>query len=227
MSLTQAIIKEIVNETPDSKHFGLQIADNRAVKSYQTPGQWVIIRLPNFPEARFALSNIPDDDWSVLIKKSSPLTKKLLDMKKGDRLDISKAQGEGFDVKQILGKDILLFATGSGIAPIRAVIHWMAKNRDYYGNINLYYGARTPRDFAYKREFADWEKNKIVISRIISNAESKNWNGPYGFVQKLIPPQINIQKTVALLCGVEGMISEVREELTSRGLPDDAILTNH
>ncbi len=97
------------------------------------------------------------------------------------------------------------------------------KHRDRYQNITLFYGVRHPNEFAYSREFSLWEKNDIKIRTVISNNHHGEWKGPTGHVQQLLPQKS--PHTVAFLCGVSGMVKELKEKLPSLGI--EHILLNY
>src|SRR5689334_18771307 len=103
--------------------------------SHERPGQYVRVRLPGIPEGLFALASPPGDvpQWDLLVKKDAPLTNALLSLPLGERVEVSRPEGPGFPLEGARGKDLLLFATGSGISPIRSVIESIRQDRDGYG----------------------------------------------------------------------------------------------
>ncbi len=222
-----SVIIRMINETPSSKHLELEI-NSSLQKTYTAAGQWIQAGLAETKPAIFALSGEPSHKkWSILVKNTSPLTQKITQLKEGDSLLISEAQGKGFKMTETIGKHIFLFAAGSGIAPIRAALLWMCKRRSQFEAITLYYGARNPNEFAYQREFDDWKKKKIKIIQTISNTTRKDWNSPVGYVQKLIPhDEIDSAHTTVLICGMPSMIREVTSALRQKGIAKENILTN-
>ncbi len=227
ISFSKATIKNIINETLLAKHLQVEIKNSRIAASYKVPGQYAAIRIPGLKENFFAMTHHPEEkQWEFLIKESSPLTAHLLEMKMGDKLELSMALGKGFAIEKAIGKDVFLFAAGSGISALRPVLLEIFKKRKNYNAVTLFYGARNPDEFAYTRKFPEWEKNEIKISRIISNVEHKEWRGPIGHVQQLIPKKIDPKKTAAFLCGMPEMVEDVTRELLNRGLSKNQILTN-
>lgn len=221
------IITRIINETPSSKHLEWEVPSSFQ-KTYTTAGQWIQAGLSSLKPAIFALTGEPEHKkWSILVKNSSLLTQKITLLKEGDSLLISEAQGMGFKMTETIGKNVLLFSAGSGIAPIRAALLWMFRKRDQFQAITLYYGARNPKEFAYQREFDDWKKKKVKIIQTISNMARKDWQAPVGYVQNLIPrDEIDSANTVALVCGMPSMIREVASALRKKGVSKENILTS-
>lgn len=226
ISFTPVTIDRVIPQTHHTRHLELTVSPALAL-GYTTPGQYVNLKLGKGKAAPFAFAGTPGDaSWHFLIKDSSPLTKKIVALKNGDSLEISGAIGRGFDMKLTVGRHLLLFAAGSGIAPIRAVVRWLMKDRYHYGRVTLFYGARNPDEFAYRDEFDLWKKERIHLRQTISDKKRTDWSGAYGYVQELISEGMSIANTTAILCGMDEMIGEVAARLKSLGLPEQFILTN-
>jgi len=222
-----AFITHISKETPYARHLNLKLADSSIQQSYKTPGQYTLVRIPEFKEGYFALTNHPENkEWSLLVKADSPLSTHILGLTYGNTFQVSSVQGKGFDMNCCRGKNLLLFAAGTGIAPIRAALLWMIKKRSEYKEITLFYGARNQNEFAYQNEFKEWEKGEIKIVQTISNQTDKSWKGPLGHVQQHVKEGLEMKNSVALLCGMPEMIEDATKQLTTFGLPKDQILTN-
>ncbi|CAE7738895.1 unnamed protein product, partial [Symbiodinium sp. CCMP2456] len=95
--------------------------------------------------------------------------------------------GKGFDVsceawKEGGVKQVNIFATGSGVAPMRAVIESDALKGK---TCRLYYGARTESGMAYADRFEDWKKRGIEVIPTLSKP-SDDWSGRTGYVQDVL-----------------------------------------
>lgn len=215
-------------ETPFAFHLAFEIENGGFKQSFTTPGQYAAIRLRGTKESLFAMSSCPQDDvWSFLVKRGSPLTDLLVKLKPGATAEISPAQGMGFKMEFCRRKNVLLFAAGTGIAPLRSALLWMIEKRKNYRDITLFYGARNPDEFAYTHEFPSWEKKGIEIVQTISNQKNPLWKGLFGHVHHHIADSLKTENTVALVCGMKGMIRQVADRLISLGLPQKNILTNY
>jgi sulfhydrogenase subunit gamma (sulfur reductase) len=196
--------------------------------AHQHPGQYVRLRLPGHEEGLFALASPPDGSlrWDLLVKEGSPLTDALVQLPLGSRVDVSPPEGRGFPLKQAHGRDLLLFATGSGISPIRSVIESIRRERAAYGKVTLYFGVRTPGSFAYARDFEAWERASIRVVRTVSQPDAGGWQGLTGYVQAHLANEPLAPGTLAFVCGQQEMVQGVIEALRSRGLPPEAIFQN-
>ena len=222
---TAVPIERVVFKTHHMRHLELAVPPPLA-RGYTTPGQYVNLKVGK-EKAPFALAGTPGENlWHFLIKASSPLSKKIFSLKKRDSLETSGAIGKGFDMKLTLGRHLLLFAVGSGIAPIRAVVRWLLRDRYHYGRVTLFYGARNPDEFAYRDEFEAWKGGRIRVQQTISDKKRTDWSGAYGYVQGLISEGMLMANTAAILCGMDEMVDEVTERLKGLGMTDKYILTN-
>lgn len=223
-----SIITQTHQETPQSSHLVIQINDPIIQKSFSTPGQYAVIKIPNFKEGYFAMTNMPGSPkWTFLIKNSSPLTNNLLSLKVGDKIEISEAKGNGYNMELIKGKEVMMLASGSGIAPIRSSLLFLLKNKKQYGKLTLIYGCRHPEEMAYAHEFSDWEQKGIQVIKIISSSEHPEWLDRRGYVQDHIPKITNPQQTAALVCGMNPMVEAATNKLLKLGLKKELILTNY
>lgn len=209
--------------------------------SYRVPGMFVQLRPAdaedrNIKPGFFAISSPPTISgvFEFLIK-DSPNTDWITTLRKGDIIQSSPVKGKGFSyfTLQPPPADVLLFATGSGIAPIRASIEsvlngiYPRKRR----SVTLYYGARTPQVMAYRDRFQLWSDLNVNVVPVISRPDNSDipWDGRTGYVQHALADTgvKDPTNTAALLCGVKGMSEEVKAALLETGVPESNILFNY
>jgi NAD(P)H-flavin reductase len=121
---------------------------------------------------------------------------------------------------------LLLFATGSGISPIRSVIASVRRERDAYGRVTLYFGARTPSAFAYSDELHEWEAGGIRVVSTVSQPGVSGWQGLTGYVQAHLGEE-PLDNVMAFLCGQSQMVQGVKATLQARGVPTSAVHLNY
>lgn len=155
----------------------------------------------------------------------------LCGLKRGDVVEISQVMGQGFDVDRIEPPEayptVLIFATGSGISPIRSLIEsgFGASNRS---DVRLYYGARNLKRMAYQERFKDWESSGVRIVPVLSQPDD-SWVGESGYVQAAFARAKQIfspQSAGAVLCGQKQMTEEVTSILVAEGVSSEKILKN-
>lgn len=145
-------------------------------------------------------------------------------MKEKDILRIEGPYGS-FILRQSSTKPMVLLASGTGFAPIKAVIEFMECNR-IVRPATLYWGGRRPADL-----YLDlWVRDKLAempqlsYVPVISNAMPEdNWTGRIGFVHKAVLedfPDLSGHQIYA--CGAPIVVDSARAEYTANaGLPAD------
>jgi len=216
----------------------VQVPEETAA-GYQTPGQYVQMRSgddakPGF----FAMASSPGsgDEFEFLIKEKEA-AKWLTDIKVGETLQMSQVMGGGFKIKQSFDSldydfpclQVVMFAIGSGIAPIRAAIEQkgdglrLADGRKAV----LYYGARTPEQMAYQDKFDEWAKLGVEVVPVMSQPDA-SWKGASGYVQD-VAKAAGIERprnTGVLLCGNKEMSIDVKALCAEAGVFEGRVLTN-
>jgi NAD(P)H-flavin reductase len=193
---------------------------------HRRPGQLIKLRHDGHKHGYFALANAPRPDGAgeLLLKRGTPLADAFIDAATpGARVQATAPFGDGFPVELARGRDVLLFAAGSGITPVRALLQWLlAHRRGDDGRIALYYGQRSDRDFAYLGEHHAWRAAGVHLV-LCASQPSPGWSGARGYVQtvarELKLHEISTANAVAFLCGMRSMIDAVRVELLHFGLP--------
>jgi len=195
--------------------------------SHREPGQYVGVSLDALGQGLFAIASEPGPaaTFELLIKEGPPLAEALGQLKPGQTVRVTMPTGKGFPVEKAKGKNLLLFATGSGISAIRSVVLFIRRHRDDYGNVRLYFGARTPTAFAYKNELDIWENEGIEVVRTVSRPGESGWKGLTGYVQSHLS-DLSVDNAIAFLCGQRKMVADVSRALTHRGLRRENIYLN-
>lgn len=138
-------------------------------------------------------------------------------------------RGAGFPLEALAGRDLLLVAAGSGIAPLRAVLQVLQRQRQRFGRVALYYGERLPTDFAYRDELLALSAVGVTLEMVLTRPPA-DWRGGVGYVQthlRALPPAWIGPGTVALLCGQPAMIGEATALLAQHRVPPSQILLNY
>ncbi|KAL8137550.1 hypothetical protein V2J09_003551 [Rumex salicifolius] len=206
--------------------------------TYTRPGQYLQLRIPDAEKPSFlAIASPPSHavvkgQFEFLVKSVAGSTAELLcGLRKGDVVELSAVMGNGFDIDRISPPEeyntVLIFATGSGISPIRSLIEsgFGAEKRS---DVRLFYGARNLQRMAYQERFKVWESSGVKIVPVLSQPEG-NWTGETGYVQAAFSKIRSIScpgSTGAVLCGQKQMIEEVTALLAEDGVLTEKILKN-
>jgi len=117
-------------------------------------------------------------------------------------------------------KNIIFLATGTGIAPIKAILEGLDKSQEQYQNKNLWVivGARYQENLFWKPKFKNLNIKYIpVLSR-----QENNWNGAKGYVQDIVlKQQIDLENTQVYACGSNEMIKSAKELFFKNNLKEN------
>jgi hypothetical protein len=177
--------------------------------------------------------------WEFLIKKTE-FNSWITSIVPGSPLSVSQVMGSGFPISENVDgfkydfptQNLMLFATGSGIAPIRSAIESDRLGIGGGRTCTLYYGVRTPDDLSYVSKFPEWEGGGVSVVPVISQpdplAGAAAWMGRTGYVQNALEEDgVPIPRnSAALLCGVNGMCDGVRAMLLDSGVFEGRVLKN-
>ncbi|MBX5480849.1 MAG: NAD-binding oxidoreductase [Myxococcaceae bacterium] len=206
----------------------VDVSGTPLVGTHSLPGQYLTLKIEELGEGLFAIASGPEADghtFELLVKEGSPVSDALIAAKPGLKVWLTAPEGRGFPVERARGRRVLLFATGSGISAIRSLIQVMLKDRSAWGEVTLYFGARTPGAFAYAPEFDRWRAHGIKVVLTVSQRAAPGWRGLTGYVQAHLPEE-RLHDAVAFVCGQEQMVEDVRRVLRARGMPDENIFQN-
>ncbi|KAK1269240.1 Fruit protein [Acorus gramineus] len=239
---TQAPLTLIEPASSDGSLFHVAVdisASPDLVSSHTRPGQYLQLRPPPPAEkpAFLAIASPPslaasDGVFEFLVKSvpGSP-AEVLCGLRSGDVVELSAVMGSGFQVGRISppeeARTVLIFATGSGISPIRALIE-SGFNANERSDVRLYYGARNLQRMAYQERFKAWESSGVQILPVLSQP-NEMWKGEQGYVQSAFARAkqiIDPSSTGAVLCGHKQMAEDVISVLVADGVPKDKILMN-
>ncbi len=193
------------------------------------PGQVAVLSVSGEAPAYFAFASAPEDaELEVLVKRNAGASNSIFDMQPGDRIELLEVAGQGFDLDEQKGKDLVFVAMGTGVAPLRSALRHVLKRKEEFGQLVVLYGARTPDDFCFRDETNGWEDAGVELRQVVSRPDGHDWSGPTGYVQSLLDHVLpNLTSPIALICGSLEMIEQTRGRLGQMGFKSEEILTNY
>jgi len=138
--------------------------------------------------------------------------------KEGDLLRVKGALGTFF-LRDVAGKNLIFLATGTGIAPVKAMLEGLSEipTCEQPASVTVYWGGRIPSDLYYEFSGFDFRFHfEPVLSR-----PSSDWLGKVGYVQNvLLSEGSDLNNAEVYACGSDAMIRSARELLVKAGLPE-------
>ena len=129
-----------------------------------------------------------------------------------------------FCLRNVYSKHLLFLATGTGIAPIKAILEDLSRFQKNLlpAKISLYWGGRLKSDIYWSPEYLDIDLDfKPVLSREFGS------DGYMGYIQDLVADEItNFSDVVVYACGSVAMISQSQNILFKSGLPKSSFYSD-
>ena len=123
--IKNVVIRKIVKESSDVKRFVLEFEDKEYAEQFDfLPGQFMEISMLGFNEAPFTFgsSSKVKHIFEIAVRDVGMLTSELHRMKVGDEVGMRGPFGNGFPMKLIESRNLLLISGGCGFVPLRSVI---------------------------------------------------------------------------------------------------------
>jgi CDP-4-dehydro-6-deoxyglucose reductase, E3 len=149
-------------------------------------------------------------------------------MKEKEIQRIEGPQGS-FYLREDSDKPIVLLASGTGFAPIKAILEHM-QHKGIQRPVSLYWGGRRPSDL-YMNDWIETLATQMPQLRyipVISNAtEQDNWQGRTGFVHSAVVQDIaDLSGHEVYACGAPIVVESAKRDYTAAGLPDEAFFAD-
>ena len=177
-------VARMVDLAPDVRAVFLKIPTTERLQFL--PGQYIDILLKDGGRRGFSLANIPGEDalLELHIKRvpGGVFTGHVFSaMKEKDILRFEGPLGTFF-IRQESTRPLLMVATGTGFAPIKAMLESLFA-QGCIRPIYFYWGVRHPEDFYYQDLLREWQArhDHFQVTRIVSRPDA-SWSGATGYV---------------------------------------------
>ncbi len=173
------------------------------------PGQWVNLFGPGEVKRSYSIASAPRADGTIDLAVTrvdgGPMSMLLHDLEIGATLPMTDAQG--FFVLEEQVRPVLFVATGTGLAPFRAMLQSL---KSPSRPLALIFGQRTEADLLYRDELEglSWLEYMPTLSRA-----TDDWTGRRGWVQVHVPDVIARlgADLDVYICGLTRMVHTVRD----------------
>jgi sulfhydrogenase subunit gamma (sulfur reductase) len=222
---TQSVrILDIKDEGSNSKLFALE-----RPRDFQFgAGSFLLVSLAGFGEAPFGICSNPNNKktFEFCVREVGKVTEELHKMKKGDKVGIRGPYGHGFPLELAEKRNLLIVVGGIGLEPLRPAILEMIDNRDKYGKVQIFYGAKTEADLLFRNDYESWVKNNIDLNLCLEKPSGKvKLKCPLfpGLVTALFDKVVLAPDPIAFLCGPPMMFKFVLQKLEKLRFRDEDI----
>ena len=185
------------------------------------PGQYVDV-IVGGARRSYSLANAPreDNQLELLIKHYPGGELSAYFFERAVVNDLVRIEGPlgTFFLREEKVAHIVLLATGTGIAPVKALLEELDADTGRAGQhgVRVYWGNRHPEAFVWNPDEIRFD---FAFHRLLSGTDAA-WTGRRGRVHEaLLEDGIDPDDTAVYACGADAMIASARASLTAQGLP--------
>ena len=209
------------------RHTDIEYTFRMAFSGEVKPGQFFEVSVPKFGEAPISVSGIGKGFVDLTIRKVGRVTNEVFEHYVGDTLLMRGPYGNGFDVENYKGRELVVIAGGTGVSPVRGVISYFAEHDAELEGMTLIAGFKSVKDILFKDDFSYWRNKMNVILTLDSGEETAEHK--IGLVTKYIPDlQLNdVDTAAAIVVGPPAMMRFSVAALLERGFREENIWISH
>jgi ferredoxin-NADP reductase len=227
-SYHKAYLRNVWYTNERTKHFEFETRNGTQFE-YE-PGQFISMELEIDGEKctrSYSVASSPHHDnrfdLCLNIVPHGVVSPWLFHLKPGQAIEFSGPHGL-FTLRQPLDPVSAFIATGTGIAPIRAMLQYIYQEPNP-AEVWLIFGVRREADILYRSEFermAQANPNFHFIPTL--SRPDPDWTGHTGYVQQQIARYLPGKKGLhAYICGLKKMVDDVRRQLEETGYDPSAL----
>jgi len=220
------------NKANDIKTIELEFKKEEDYKSFDyIPGQFAEISLIGKGECPIGIASSPTEKGTIkfTIKKMGEVTSAFHDTLVGDTVGIRGPFGNGWPMKEMKGKNIVVIGGGFAFSTLRSLMLYALneKYRKDYGDLTIIYGNRDSGEVLYTQLLEEWEKRDDVNVVLTIDRPEENWTRKVGFVAAIVKEVApSPENAIAVICGPPIMIRTAVAELVELGWKDEQILNS-
>jgi len=226
-----AVLDRVVTEIPEVKTFYWRFQDPAEQQAFRhfRPGQFAQVSLYGVGEFPTSLPPSPTEDETFFtVRQVGSCTSALHRLQPGDQFAVRGPYGNGFPMEEYAGKNLVFVAGGIGLIPLRSCIVYALKNRDRYRRIQIFHGAKTPKELMYVANLQQWQQTPGVECYLTVDRATDGWSGNVGVVGSLFKKpgvQLPVENTIAFVCGPPIMFRFVIRDLLEMGFAERNIVS--
>ncbi len=209
------------------RHTDLEYTFRMAYQGDVKPGQFFEVSIPKFGEAPISVSGIGEDTVDFTIRRVGKVTDEIFENYVGDQFFIRGPYGNGFDIDEYRGKELVVVAGGTGLSPVKGVVDYFAHHPEEAKSVTLIAGFKSPKDVLFRKDFEFWNDHIQVIQTV--DGAPEGYEGPVGMVTKYIPDLKfkDINQASVICVGPPVMIKFAVQEILKTGVKEEQIWVSH
>ncbi|WP_315119058.1 anaerobic sulfite reductase subunit AsrB [uncultured Clostridium sp.] len=191
------------------------------------PGQFFEVSIPKYGEAPISVCEIGEDYVDLTIRRVGKVTDVIHTFFPGQHLFMRGPYGNGFNIDLYKGKEVVVAAGGTGLAPVKGVVDYFSKYVDEVEGFTLICGFKSPEDMLFKDDFKKWNENIKTI--ITVDKAHEGYEGNVGLITNYVG-NIDIKNTKeanVIIVGPPIMMKFTVGEFIKRGIKEENIWVSY
>jgi len=215
---------DVIDESDVVKRYVIKFPDE--VSFSFKAGQFVMLDLPiasKVTNRAYSIASAPADNNTfelAIVKNPDGIgTPYIFDhIKTGSMVKCTKALGK-FGLPENIETDLCFVCTGTGIAPLRSMSHYIFEKNIPHKNIYLVFGNRWVKDILYRKEMEELAgKYKEFKFIPVLSRDNPGWTGGRGYVHPVYEELFSDKRSALFyVCGWPDMIKEARHRIEAMG----------
>ena len=204
-------------------HTDIEYTFRMAYSGKVKPGQFFEVSIPKYGEAPISVSGIGDGFVDLTIRRVGKVTGEVFEHYTGEKLFMRGPYGNGFDISNYQGKELVIVAGGTGVSPVRGVISHFAEHPEQRKSMTLIAGFKSEKDILFRDDFAAWRTAMHVILTLDNGEETAEHK--IGLVTSHIPSLVleDVSQAAAIVVGPPAMMKFSVKALLERGFREENI----
>jgi NAD(P)H-flavin reductase len=207
-----------------------------ALELHTKPGQFCRVRVTTEDgeahEGIFAMLSAPHErSLRFLIRtpnvEGGEAADLLAAMPVGTAVEITMPAGDGFALDRARGKDLYFVATGTAIAPVRAAMETVLREREAWGALSLDHGLRSAEHLAIPGEVARWRELGVDVRLHYSVPQPDGTLLGVRAQDVALDHVRDIRDSAFVAVGQSAMVKELRALVAQRGGDPSLVLHNY
>jgi NAD(P)H-flavin reductase len=214
------------DDTPDIATFTMRFLDADVRRHFRFElGQFNMVYAYGIGEVPISIVSDPDEPQQLqhTIRLAGRVTTAILRWRVGEVFGVRGPYGVGWPVAASRGRHVVIVTGGLGCAPVVGVIDYIFRRRDYYGDLHILHGVKTPRDLLYRERFEAWRTEPRTRVYLTSDQPDRTWRDRVGVVTELFDELDVEPSAVAFICGPDVMMHHAVRALRAKGIGERSI----
>lgn len=210
-------VREVIRHT--DKEFTFRLSYTGPVR----PGQFFEVSMPRYGEAPISVSGIGADSVDLTIRRVGRVTNEIFERYQGRELFMRGPYGNGFDLDDYRGRELVVVSGGTGVSPVRGVVEHFSRNLHEVKALTLLSGFKSDADILFREDFRNWRQACKVVMTVHSADQSAECR--LGQVQDFIPELefADPASAAAIVVGSPSMMRYAVQALLAAGFREENV----